>query len=106
MAARSGHRLARPRGSAGALAVIEGTLDEATPVSPTGWQTHQTVERRLPAGTVRSFGQRHVHDVVNSAAAPAISLHVYSPALSTMSRYRLVDGRLVTTSVERAGRDW
>ena len=49
---------------------------------------------------------RVLHDVVNSAAAPAISLHVYSPALSTMSRYRYVDGRLVVISVERAGRDW
>jgi hypothetical protein len=35
-----------------------------------------------------------------------VSLHVYSPALTEMTRYEIVSGRLVTAAVERAGADW
>ncbi len=35
-----------------------------------------------------------------------MSLHVYSPALTRMTRYALTDGELVTVAVEQAGRGW
>jgi hypothetical protein len=47
-----------------------------------------------------------VHRVVNDGALPAISLHVYSPALTSMTRYEPVGGTLRRSAVERAGADW
>jgi predicted metal-dependent enzyme (double-stranded beta helix superfamily) len=37
----------------------------------------------------------HVHDVTNDATEVAISLHVYAPALTQMTRYAIVDNELV-----------
>ena len=42
----------------------------------------------------------------NTSAWPAISLHVYGPALSEMTRYRIEDGRLTVAAVDRAGAAW
>jgi hypothetical protein len=83
-------------GSAGAFLVVSGQLREDT-VAGT---------RRLATGAGRRFGERHVHRVVNDGALPAISLHVYSPALTSMTRYDVVGGSLVKLNVERAGADW
>ena len=41
----------------------------------------------LPAGTVRRVSSGRVHDVVNTSSAPATSIHVYAPPLSTMTFY-------------------
>ena len=62
--------------------------------------------RTLAAGTGRRFGSRHVHRVVNDGMLPAISLHVYSPTLTSMTRYEMAGGSLVKLAVERAGADW
>jgi hypothetical protein len=35
-----------------------------------------------------------------------VSLHVYSPAIASMTRYRIEDGELRAIVVERAGGDW
>jgi hypothetical protein len=44
-----------------------------------------------------------VHDVVNTAAEPAVSLHVYGPRLEAMTYYRIDDqsGRLIPDRLER-----
>ena len=60
----------------------------------------------FPAGRVRSFGPRHVHEVVNESAAPAVSIHAYSPPLAGMRRYELTRGGLVLAAVETAGERW
>jgi len=83
-------------GSAGAFLVVAGVLREDTTAG----------SRHLATGTGRRFGVRHVHRVVNDGALPAISLHVYSPALTSMTRYELTGGTLRTLAVERAGADW
>lgn len=83
-------------GSAGAFLVVAGQLREDT-IGGT---------RNLATGTGRRFGARHIHRVVNDGALPAISLHVYSPALTSMTRYEMVGGSLVRQAVERAGADW
>jgi len=44
--------------------------------------------------------------MVNAGTVPAVSLHVYAPALTRMTRYELVDGALRALAVERAGADW
>lgn len=95
-------------GSAGAFRVLQGVLTERTPLgpvhdgAPVAWRS-----RVLVAGSTRSFGPEHVHDVEAAGAVPAVSLHVYGPALERMTRWD-VDrrGRLVRLGTERAGADW
>jgi hypothetical protein len=72
--------------SHGAIAVLEGSLIEATPWrDDTGrFALHR---RTLEVGDVVGFGSHHVHDVVNEARQHAVSLHVYSPPLRTMGFY-------------------
>lgn len=94
--------------SSGAFVVLAGTLHETIgpETSPAGtartWSTHA-----VPLGEIRSFDAGYVHDVANRGPAPAVSLHVYGPALTRMTRYRLAgDGALIPTSTEQAGADW
>src|SRR5205814_5463749 len=89
-------------GSAGVFVVVSGLLTEETVRATDG----RVSVRRLPAGTVRSFGPHHIHRVVNAGPAPAVSVHAYAPALRTMTRYRLTGGALHVESVDRAGADW
>ncbi|MGW7576377.1 cysteine dioxygenase [Streptomyces sp. NPDC054765] len=60
--------------SCGVLTVLEGELTERT---GTGLRT-------LAAGTQRVFAPGYVHEVVNDALTPAVSLHVYFPGLTDM----------------------
>ncbi|BCB75464.1 cysteine dioxygenase family protein [Phytohabitans flavus] len=87
-------------GSAGAFTVVSGALVERT---VSGGRVRQT---DLPAGAGRRFGAHHVHSVANRGDVPAISIHAYAPALRSMTRYRLVDGKLRVAEVERAGVSW
>ena len=87
-------------GSAGAFTVVSGALVERT---VSGGRVHHT---DLPAGAGRRFGAHHVHGVANRGTVPAISIHVYAPALRSMTRYRLVGGKLRVAEVERAGVSW
>ena len=75
-------------GCAGALAVVSGTLSE-TPVvrGPAGTVT--TATRTIPEGSSLGFGMSHVHAIVNPAHETAVSIHVYSPRLTRMTRYRI-----------------
>ncbi|SOD65142.1 Cysteine dioxygenase type I [Streptomyces zhaozhouensis] len=41
-------------------------------------------ERVLTPGSLRVFAPGYVHEVVNAALAPAVSLHVYFPGLTEM----------------------
>ena len=60
--------------SSGVWTVLEGTLTERT----------ERGTRALRAGTQRVFAPGHVHEVVNDALEPAVSLHVYYPGLTEM----------------------
>ncbi|MFI7070982.1 cysteine dioxygenase [Micromonospora sediminicola] len=87
-------------GSAGAFRVVAGVLTEEA-VSGGRLRPH-----RLAAGAGRRFGVRHVHQVTNRGDQPAVSVHVYRPALSRMTRYHLVAGRLRVAEVAEAGVAW
>ncbi|WFE99156.1 cysteine dioxygenase family protein [Micromonospora sp. WMMD964] len=87
-------------GSAGAFRVVGGTLIEET-VS-----AGRLRPRLLPTDAGRRFGPRHVHRVTNQGPDPAVSVHVYRPALLRMTRYDLVDGRLRVAEVAQAGTSW
>ena len=89
-------------GSAGAFHVLSGSLTEDmvadSPVRITA--------REFGEGAGRRFGSRHIHRITNRSVRPAISIHVYAPALTTMTRYRIGTGGLHVAVVERAGVQW
>jgi len=88
-------------GANGAFGVVWGRLDEHVVARGTAAATNP-----VPAGAVRSFGPRHVHDVRNSSTGSvAVSVHAYSPPLSVMTRYDLTPGGLVAIGKEGAD-DW
>nr|WP_308121202.1 cysteine dioxygenase family protein [Actinoplanes bogorensis] len=88
-------------GSAGAFHVFGGTLTEDT-VDASGRAT----ARELGEGAGRRFGEHHVHRMTNRSNVPAVSVHVYGPALTTMTKYRLGAAGLEVLTVERAGAQW
>jgi hypothetical protein len=90
--------------SAGAFAVVDGTLTERV-VAAGRDAVRETADDLLP-GRVRHFGPHYVHQVTNTGLRPAVSVHVYTPGLSWMNRYELADGVLRRTGTERAGVDW
>jgi predicted metal-dependent enzyme (double-stranded beta helix superfamily) len=94
-------------GSAGAFVTLQGTLtelhatvgrDEPPRIEPT--------PKRLVAGSLRPFGTKHVHRVTNQDLEPAVSLHVYAPALLEMNQYRTDGDRLQLVASELAGVNW
>jgi predicted metal-dependent enzyme (double-stranded beta helix superfamily) len=91
--------------SAGAFAVASGSLTERVVAGRSRGPVTETATD-LDAGRVRYFGPHYVHQVTNAGTAPAVSLHVYAPALRWMNTYRVSDGALVRTGTERAGVDW
>ena len=91
--------------AAGAFAVVQGVLHETAVTLRAGRGLHE-VTRAYEQGQVRPFGSWHVHDMINRGPRPAISLHVYSPALAVMRRYRRYGDRLVQIAVQLAGEDW
>ncbi|KUF19438.1 MULTISPECIES: cysteine dioxygenase [Streptomyces] len=60
--------------SSGVLTVLQGELTERT----------DRGTRALDAGAQRVFAPGYVHEVVNDALEPAVSLHVYYPGLTEM----------------------
>jgi len=78
-------------GSLGALTVARGTLTEHR------WAPAQRAlrTRSLRSGASVGFGLGHVHDVMNTAPTPAVSVHAYSPPLTAMSYYRVEPGGLL-----------
>jgi mannose-6-phosphate isomerase-like protein (cupin superfamily) len=90
--------------SAGAFSVVQGSLTERV-VAAGRTAVHETTEE-LTTGRVRHFGPHYVHQVTNTAAEPAVSVHVYTPGLAWMNTYRIDAGALVRTGTERAGVDW
>ncbi len=92
--------------STGAVSVISGVLVEAVP-----WRddTDQLslVRHELHAGATLGFGAGHVHDVTNESDEHTLSLHVYSPALTSMTFYELSGDQLevrdVTWSADGSG---
>ena len=70
-------------GASGAFFVASGTLRERLRGSD-----GVTVESRtLATGRHASFGPGHVHDVAHVAGHPAVSVHAYSPPLTSLTYY-------------------
>ena len=86
--------------SAGAFLTVRGTLGEQTPVG------HRRVDRVLVAGEGRPFGPDHVHNVTNIGPDTALSVHLYTPRLTSSTRYGVTPAGLQPTGVDRAGVNW
>lgn len=90
-------------GSAGAFHVLAGTLTEEV---VTEGRTPRITAREWDEGAGHRFGSRHIHRIGNRSTGPAISIHVYGPALTTMTRYRVRPDGLDVLAVEKAGVQW
>jgi hypothetical protein len=86
----------------GAFAVARGELRESLAARGRTDVRHRTAA----AGSVTSFGGRHLHDVSNVAAEPAVSVHAYSPPLAAMRRYEMTASGLALVGTERAAVNW
>jgi cysteine dioxygenase type I len=93
-------------GSAGAFHVVRGALTEETVGDPAGAEPARIHARELGEGAGRRFGSRHIHRITNHSGRPAVSVHVYGPALTSMTRYRLGPDGLRVATVEKAGVQW
>jgi predicted metal-dependent enzyme (double-stranded beta helix superfamily) len=95
-------------GSAGAFVTVQGTLTEQQAmVRRDGPPRVVPGRRELPPGALRPFGTKHIHKVTNNAFEPAVSLHVYSPALVEMNAYQVIAGDLLRLADSQlVGRNW
>jgi hypothetical protein len=91
--------------STGAVSVIAGALVEAVPRRGDSGRL-SLVRQELQAGATLGFGAGHVHDVTNQADGVALSLHVYSPALTSMTFYDVAGDSLVAREVTWATDGW
>jgi Cysteine dioxygenase type I len=91
--------------SSGAVYVADGELVEDRLVAGGGGIREESVPR--PAGTVFDFDAARVHCMRHPGGAPAVSIHLYSPALWRMGYYSFDDdGNLCRTSVTYADEMW
>jgi hypothetical protein len=72
--------------SAGAVVVARGALSEVS-IRRYDDQTLFATSTSIAAGDHVVFGPEYVHDLVNGGPGPALSVHVYSPALRSMTYF-------------------
>jgi predicted metal-dependent enzyme (double-stranded beta helix superfamily) len=77
--------------AAGVVAVTAGELVETIALDVGGSSTLRS--RRLTTGELLAFGTGHVHELTNTGSTPALSVHVYSPVLRSMTFYEHRPGR-------------
>ena len=90
--------------SAGAFAVVRGTLTERI-VGDDGTLVRESTDD-LTCSRVRHFGPHYVHQDTNAQTEGAVSVHVYTPGLSRLNTYAVDVRTLVRTGTDRAGVDW
>ena len=74
--------------SSGVMTVVQGELVERSLVH--GGEGL----RALRPGGQRVFSSGYLHEVVNAALEPAVSIHLYSPGLTEMNQYGAVAAQL------------
>jgi predicted metal-dependent enzyme (double-stranded beta helix superfamily) len=80
-------------GSSGAFTVLSGTLTESVPSGYADGRVRIRHSARAAGESVR-FGRHYIHDVRNAGTEAAISVHAYSPPLTTMTYYDVRAGDL------------
>jgi hypothetical protein len=86
--------------SAGAFLTVSGTLGEQT------LHGHRRADRTLIAGEGRTFGPNHKHIVANIGLEAALSVHLYTPRLTSTTRYAVTPAGLQATGTDRVGVNW
>jgi hypothetical protein len=86
--------------SAGAFLTVSGTLSEQSA------HGHRHIRRTLTDGQGRTFTPNHIHDVVNVGLETAFSVHLYTPRLTSMTRYAVTPAGLQATGVDQVGVSW
>lgn len=81
--------------SSGAIVVVSGTLEETRIKRNVAGVFEPTRSALAVGGVPASFSRHEIHDVTNAGPAAALSLHVYSPRLTTMTFYELLEDKLV-----------
>ncbi len=89
-------------GSRGAVAVTDGSLEERRLALGAG----PTPSVVYSSGTVFSFGPSHIHDVSQSGATVATSIHAYSPPLGEMGFYEFTANGLLSRRSGEAGEEF
>lgn len=56
--------------------------------------------------SLRAFGTKHIHRVTNNGVEPAVSVHVYAPALVEMTTYAEDGSQLLQLNSQLVGVDW
>ena len=80
--------------SAGSVVVVRGSLVE-TSVAHDVDGCLRTSSRLLGPDDHLEFGPGHVHDLANLGSGPALSVHVYSPVLRSMTFFEPRDGSVL-----------
>ncbi|SEP59297.1 cysteine dioxygenase [Microlunatus flavus] len=93
-------------GSAGAFVVVRGSLTEEHARLQDDGSARVAETRSLGTGALRPFGTRHIHRVTNTGLEPAVSIHVYAPALTRMNGYVREGDRLELVESRLAGVAW
>ena len=86
--------------SAGAFLTVSGTLAEQST------HGHRRLRRTLTGGQGLAFAPNHLHNVFNVGLETAFSVHLYTPSLTTMTRYAVTPAGLHATGVDRVGVSW
>ena len=82
--------------SAGAVVVARGSLVETVVGHGPDGELATTVSEVVTGGRL-TFEPGHVHDIVNYGPGPAVSVHVYSPVLRSMTFFEPRDGSLLVS---------
>ncbi|NUS71792.1 MAG: cysteine dioxygenase family protein [Corynebacteriales bacterium] len=73
-------------GSSGAFHVVSGVVREQV-ATRTVRGTYEIREKTHQTGDTRVFGTTYIHDMTNVEITPAVSIHIYAPSLTTLTRY-------------------
>jgi len=91
--------------SNGAFWVVDGRLEEL--YAHQRGATSSFGHRRHWAGSGVGFGPGYLHDVRNADVAPALSVHVYSPPLESMTFFSMEQAGAVPARLEeRSSATW
>jgi mannose-6-phosphate isomerase-like protein (cupin superfamily) len=82
-------------GSSGAFAVTSGRLQEQRRAA----DLVSVASRTLGPGQHATFGPNHIHDVDYLSGEPAVSIHAYSPPLTSLTFYDRTDFGFVAREV-------
>ena len=77
--------------SAGAVAVIAGSVREERLGLRLGGAAREPSTRTVGAGSSFSFGATDIHRVLHAGEGPAVTIHAYSPPLLRMGAYVVED---------------